>query len=75
MTDSIIEEAFNKLNYAQKAEVKFEVAQQIRLNVIRSLQKYKVTLSKDQNAKIQCDNLISRAEEEWSIEEESNYEN
>lgn len=75
MADPVLEKAFNRLNYAQQANIQFEEAQQIRLNVIRDLQKYKITINKDQYTKNYCDNLITRAEQEWSIEEESNYEN
>lgn len=72
MSDPVIEKAIEDLNHAREATVEFAAAQRIRLNVIRDLHKYKTNIPRGQDIRIQCENLMSQAEEEWSIEEESN---
>ena len=72
MNDPVIEKAIEDLKQAKEATVEFAVAQRTRLNVMRDLHKHKGNFPRGHNIRVQCDNLMIQAEEEWSIEEESN---
>jgi hypothetical protein len=71
MNDPVIEKALKDLSYAKESTVTFADAQRTRLNVIRDLHKYKMGIPRGDTIRIQCENLMSQAEEEWSIEEDS----